>query len=189
MVWGWYVTEDYIQRVQAENERIATYSRQADALITQELADEWAIVAQKYAGYFYGHPTRAGQFGKPDAGKLYIDYEAEWEDPIVFPDDCEFCQVLTEDRIESRIRGFQESIDIEVRGRQAPEALYMTDLPFYLKKRLCIEWNHLLRDFLADRPFLEYDLEARELRIKVVPRDGDEATGEPATEVLAPHSG
>jgi hypothetical protein len=43
----------------------------------------------------------------------------------------------------------------------SPAAYDFTSLPFYLKWRLCVRWNHLLRDWLADRPEYEYNFEKR----------------------------
>ena len=36
-------------------------------------------------------------------------------------------------------------------------------LPFYLQRRLCARWNHVLRDWLAENPKWVYDSERREI--------------------------
>ena len=41
-------------------------------------------------------------------------------------------------------------------------ALPMVNLPLRLKRKLCIEWNHLYRRFLEDNPGTWYDFGARE---------------------------
>jgi hypothetical protein len=173
--------------------------------IAQSLADAWALKAQEYAGYFYGHPVRAGQHGKSDAGRVYVDESRPWQEPIVFADDCDFCRMTTDERVEERIAGFQEAIDIEVvRGKtrhlyawmaakgypnltrevrrqflremqdvpteRRPKgfrlaALDLTQLPMHLKRRLCIEWNHLLRDWLEqNKAAFYYDFDAHEIK-------------------------
>jgi len=195
-------------------------------LIAQELANSWALAAQKYAGYFYGHPTRAGQYGTSDSGKVFVDYDKPWEEPLVFEDGCEFCEVMTDERVEERILGFQRAIDKEVIGQKyqhfnvwiasgdprVPEpfhawdspanmrafcelfeddptekrpagwlhrALNLTLLPPHLKRRLCIEWNHLLRDWLIANPVFEYDMERREIVTKPTLRDEDTLAADP----------
>lgn len=42
------------------------------------------------------------------------------------------------------------------------KALPLVDLPLRLKRKLCIEWNHVYRDFLRDNPDISYDFETRE---------------------------
>ncbi len=42
-----------------------------------------------------------------------------------------------------------------------PAPYDFTSLPFYLKWRLCVRWNHLLRDWLAAHPDYEYNFEKR----------------------------
>lgn len=150
-------------------------------LIAQSLADDWALIAQRYAGFFYGHPTRAGQYGK-EAPAVWVDKDKPWQEPLVFPDDCEFCKITSDDRVRARIAGFQKAIDIEVGNfglagsywgipatyLNVPKlgAIDLTKLPFHLQKRLCIEWNHALRDWLAGQEALEYDFEAHALVIR-----------------------
>jgi hypothetical protein len=188
-------------------------------LIAQELADRWALKAQSYAGYFYGHPTRAGQFGKADNGRVFVDKTLKWQAPLARADRCEFCLLLTDQRAEERIAGFQAAMDIEVinrgfgkshyyslwlqkkgltgellrelshRNRRAfieewqdqpnphrehgwnATGLDLTKLPLYLKRRLCVEWNHILRDYLVEKPFLYYDFEAREIKMRETDED------------------
>ena len=137
-------------------------------LIGQELADEITLIAQKYTGHLYGHPTRAGQYNTVEAGKVFIDYETAWEEPLVFPDDCEFCQrTLSDERIELRVAGFQAAIDKEVRAQRGSESFPLTDLPLYLKRRMCIEWNHAFKRYLDTKPYLYYDFEKREIKESV----------------------
>ncbi len=134
-------------------------------LIGQELADEIALIAQKYTGYLYGHPTRAGQYNTLEAGKVFVEYDKVWEEPIVFPDDCEFCQrTLSDERVIHRVEGFQAAIDKEVRAQRGRESFPLTDLPLHLKRRMCIEWNHAFKRYLDSKPYLYYDFEKREIK-------------------------
>jgi hypothetical protein len=178
-------------------------------LIGQDLADRCALIAQKYAGWFYGRETRAGQHGTRESGRVFVS-DKPWVEPFVMADGCDFCKVTTDERVAERIRGYQAAIDIEVlRGKgwhyqawvqanglqTTPEtkrrfieenedlpredrpagwrrtALNLTKLPHYLKRRLCVEWNHALRDWLAEHPFLEYDFDAHEIRPRVSEED------------------
>jgi len=134
-------------------------------LISQDLADEVALIAQKYTGYLYGHPTRAGQYGTGSQGKVFVDSTKPWNEPIVFPDGCEFClKTLSDERVVNRVLGFQAAMDKEVTGGRGKEAFPLTDLPLHLKRRLCIEWNHAFQRYLVDKPYLYYDFEAREVK-------------------------
>jgi hypothetical protein len=83
-------------------------------LIAQTLADEWVIIAQRYAGYFTGYVTHAGQHGMADAGKVYIEFDKPWVEPLIFEDGCDFCKITSDDRVRERVLGFQAAIDIEV---------------------------------------------------------------------------
>jgi hypothetical protein len=142
-------------------------------LIAQSLADEWALIAQKYAGYFYGHPTRAGQYNK-DAPAVYVELDKPWTAPLIFEDDCDFCKITTDDRVRERVLGFQRAIDIEVSSFSGGywgipmdlDAIRLPELPFYLQRRLCIEWNHALRAWLGGQEALEYDFAAHCIVIK-----------------------
>ena len=135
------------------------------SLVGQELADEVALIAQKYTGYLYGHPTRAGQYAKDDAGMVYVNYDKAWEEPLVFADDCEFCKrTLDDERVINRVEGFQAAIDKEVRMGRGKEAFPLTDLPLPLKRRMCIEWNHAFKAYLDSKPYLYYDFDEREIR-------------------------
>lgn len=143
-------------------------------LISQDLADEITLIAQKYTGYFYGHPARAGQWGKPGAGKVTIDYDTKWEEPIVFKDQCEFCQrSLSDERVIERVDGFQAAIDKEVNAKRGVESFPLNDLPLYLKRRLCIEWNHAFKRYFEAKPYLYYDFDAREIKEVVKEADTD----------------
>lgn len=170
--------------------------------VPQELADAWALTAQRYAGYFYGVGARGLQLSH----EVFLS-DKPWQAPYVVEDDCPFCVVLTDERAVERVAGFQHAIDIEVingsiRYSKRPcykkwlekegitdgpkakrrfiaehedrptekrphgwrrTALNLTALPLYLKRRLCVEWNHVLRDFLADHEGYSYDIEARRL--------------------------
>ncbi len=137
-------------------------------LISQELADEVALIAQKYTGYFYGHPTRAAQYQTPEAGKVFVEYGKKWDEPLVFPDNCEFCEkTLSDERVIARVDGFQAAIDHEVEHGRGRESFPLNELPLYLKRRMCIEWNHAFKRFLEAKPFLFYDFETREVKEKV----------------------
>lgn len=183
-------------------------------LVSQDLADKWALAAQKYAGHFYGYKIRAQQHGK---GAPDVELSEElWEEPLVFEDKCEFCAVMTDERVEDRILGFQAAIDKEVLGLKyghyrpwiesddprVPEprqydsrrnrrlfielfqdmptpnrpegwknrALDLTKLPMHLKRRLCIEWNHIFREWLdTNKDAFYYDFEERVVRAKQNP--------------------
>ncbi len=173
----------------------------------QSLADAHTLVAQKYAGYFLGHPYRAAQ-QKVGPNAIEIDWSREWREPPVVADDCEFCARLTDAEAERRLAGYQYAIDIEAirpygaqyadwlartsgetalgaltsqlpsmsgidakRRRQFLEehegtflhrAISMVSLPLRLKRKLCIEWNHLYVDWLQQEPGVRYDPDTRE---------------------------
>lgn len=187
----------------------------------QAIADEIALAAQRYVGYFTGHPTRAAQYPNPLVGGTAMEREA-WREPVVLADDCVFCQGLTDADVERRVVGFQAAIDKETLGRKwayfgawaaenglkldvadsyapanwplwrrfieeaqdvprsyehedygagvsvverpegwAVKAFPLVDLPHRLKRKLCIEWNHVYRDWLADVVVVQYDRETR----------------------------
>ncbi len=88
-------------------------------LIAQSLADEWALIAQRYAGFFTGHPTHAGQYGTSESGKVFVETDKAWTEPLVFEDGCEFCQITSDDRVRERILGFQAAINIETQGAKS----------------------------------------------------------------------
>lgn len=174
----------------------------------QAFADAHTLIAQRYAGYFLGHPFRAAQqrIG-PEA--IQVDWKTPWREPSVVSDDCIFCAKLTDDEAVRRVAGYQHAIDIEVLRPQAlayaewlgthaevveeitiagyltkrgisasPEnrrrfieqhqasfkelPISMIDLPLRLKRKLCIEWNHLYRDWLAADPDVQYESEHRQ---------------------------
>lgn len=82
-------------------------------------ADKITLIAQRYAGYFIGHPysfdQQAGWQVQIDPTKRGIHVEKKaWKEPVVLADDCEFCKRLTDESAESRVAGFQHQIDIEV---------------------------------------------------------------------------
>lgn len=217
--------------------------------LPQEYADEHTLAAQRYAGYFVGHPYRAAQHGSPDVGKVVVETDVPWREPPVVADDCEFCRRLTDESAVRRVAGFQNAIDIEViRGysfeysewlktgpgivefvdmqldsgngdylkipvpdpsipvaegarrigyfasaanrrrfvelfqdewlteacqpnceidhthvrKSRITSMDMTRLPLRLKRKLCIEWNHIYLRFLKDHPEFWYDWETRE---------------------------
>lgn len=176
----------------------------------QRLADEHTLLAQKYAGYFLGHPYRAAQQSS-SPGAISIDRNREWKEPAVASDNCAFCQPLTDEEATRRIAGYQHAIDIEVlrarsnlyadwlaTGKDVPETeevniagvtkrrgisisprnrrkfielhaekfeivgVNMLELPLRLKRKLCIEWNHLYRDWIDANPGTNYDFGKRE---------------------------
>jgi hypothetical protein len=49
------------------------------------------------------------------------------------------------------------------------KALPLVDLPLRLKRKLCIEWNHVYRDYLKDNPSISYDFKAR-IFLKEMPK-------------------
>ena len=54
--------------------------------LPQTLADEHTLIAQRYAGYFVGHPYRAAQQRVgPDA--ICVDTAKAWKEPSVTADD------------------------------------------------------------------------------------------------------
>ena len=173
----------------------------------QELADEHTLIAQKYAGYFVGHPYRAAQ-QKTGPGAIVVDTARAWQEPAVVADACEFCARLTDEEALRRVAGYQHAIDIEVirpyasrysewllhyaleneelslgdsvvtRGvlnsaanrraflEQAQlelqhAALPMVSLPLRLKRKLCIEWNHLYVAWMKGFG-ISYDPQSRE---------------------------
>jgi hypothetical protein len=187
--------------------------------LPQALIDQHTLIAQRYAGWFFGRPFRHQQ---EQIGPSAITYEGErWREPVVVEDDCEFCRRMTDEDVERRIAGYQHQLDIEVlrphmteysewlaqKVDEVPEKqavmyndqiyergitgsqvnrrtfiekyieprmkkiatlvapLPMVRLPFRLKRKLCIEWNHLYRDFLAEHPEITYDFEKREFMI------------------------
>ena len=179
--------------------------------LPQSLADEHTLIAQKYAGYFVGHPYRAGQ-QRTGPGAIQVDRSKPWREPSVVADACDFCGKLSDEEAARRVAGYQHAIDIEVlRARAAsfadwlstanedvPEieeavvagetvrrgvtnsaanrrkflethnkefdvtALSMIELPLRLKRKLCIEWNHLYRDWLGEHPDTWYDFDEHE---------------------------
>lgn len=204
--------------------------------------DKIALIAQKYAGYFIGHPysfdQQAGWQVQTDPTKRGIHVEKQdWKEPVVIADDCEFCKRLTDESAESRVAGFQHQIDIEVlrvktgyynrwleecgpdvvdvfeqdfqvetegkgptvvhmrRGRENSAAnrrafiraeqdkpritrgganrpdgwiqksLPLVDLPLRLKRKMCIEWNHVYTEYLKQNPNVIYDFECKDFFI------------------------
>lgn len=162
--------------------------------IDQDLADQWAVVAQTYVGYWHGHPVHGRQLNS----HVIVDDDVEWVEPLDETDDCLFCQRMTDDDIARRILGFQHAMDMEVHrvnvdkfaawrrdGHEEAEKSYrlnyadyrervaqveresagsmtwysydFTTLPYYLQRRLCVQWNHILRDWLAQHPECDYD--------------------------------
>lgn len=183
------------------------------------LADQHTLVAQRYAGYFIGHPYRAAQ-QRVGPGAIQVDQSRAWQEPAVVSDGCEFCRRLTDEEAERRVAGYQHAIDIEVlrphalayaewlgsdgpvvfeevniagmvkrRGVGASQAnrrkfiethgdvidvkpLPLIDLPLRLKRKLCIEWNHLYRDWLLEHPDVRYDFATRTFYREIaVPED------------------
>ena len=173
----------------------------------QALADEHTLIAQRYAGFFVGHPYRAAQQRVgPDA--IRIEHAKVWKEPLVAADGCEFCARLTDDDAVRRVAGYQHAIDIEVlrphalayatwlgsnarqedlrtTGTDKPRGLStsaadrrafiethsdilqiqpypMIDLPLRLKRKLCIEWNHVYSDWMRDNPGICYDAATRD---------------------------
>jgi hypothetical protein len=179
--------------------------------LPQSLADEHTLIAQRYAGYFVGHPYRAGQ-QRTGPGAIQVDRTKPWREPAVVADDCAFCSRLSDDEAIRRIAGYQHAIDIEVlraraasfadwlnvAGTDVPEvettvvagqtvrrgvtnsaanrraflethapefetmSLSMIELPLRLKRKLCIEWNHLYRSWLDEHQDTWYDFDDRE---------------------------
>jgi len=151
----------------------------------QELADEHTLLAQKYAGYFVGHPYR----NEPWQSVTKVNRKRKWKEPSVVADDCEFCVTLNNEQAVRRIAGYQFQLDIEctrtkymyleawlkagidvpnsdagrrdwanlrrfielrqdVKTEKRPNGwrlrpLPLHELPLRLKRKLCIEWNHV----------------------------------------------
>lgn len=84
--------------------------------VPQEVVDEHALVAQRYAGYLVGHPIRAERYTTPLRGSVTVDRTRAWVEPNPMQDDCLFCQRLTDDEAVRRVAGFQAAIDKEVLG-------------------------------------------------------------------------
>jgi hypothetical protein len=173
----------------------------------QALADEHTLIAQRYAGYFVGHPYRAAQQRVgPDA--IRVETAKAWKEPMVTADDCVFCARLTDEDAVRRVAGYQHAIDIEVlrphalayatwlgsgarhddlrtTGGEKPRGLStsaadrrafiethrdilqiqpypMVDLPLRLKRKLCIEWNHVYTDWMRENDGVRYDPDTRD---------------------------
>lgn len=187
-----------------------------------DISTPHTLIAQKYAGALVGHSYRHRQQTENTVanGNIVID-KATWKEPVVFADDCDFCQLsLTDSDVTRRVAGYQHQIDIEVmRGHTrsyndwlsecGPEVIEryviagegvereygvqnsrvnrrlfcetrqdqpnrhsedgwkqkpfpMIALPLRLKRKLCIEWNHLYRDYLVTNPQYHYDFEKHE---------------------------
>jgi len=185
-------------------------------------------VAQRYAGYFIGHPYRQDQQDSTPAA-FHIS-RAPWREPPVISDHCLFCQHMTDLDVLRRVAGFQHQLDIEAcrnkgqhyakwvesgyprvpepgiipgshsaanlrrfvelfqdspvparAGAWAREALPdgwrtrplpLVALPHRLKRKLCIEWNALLLDWMV-RERLSYDFELREFYRLVAPKSAN----------------
>lgn len=176
----------------------------------QSLADQHTLIAQRYAGYFPGHPFRQVQMTQI----IDMDTRRKWREPQVVADDCIFCQRMTDEDVVRRMEGYQHQIDIEcTRGRvglfnlwalkkygreedspkpgfaprpglawpstperlrafvedtgsswgdepSKPRPMPMVDLPLRLKRKLCIEWNHLYLDWM-EKENVKYDFDSR----------------------------
>jgi hypothetical protein len=59
-------------------------------------------------------------------------------------------------------------------------ALAMVSLPLRLKRKLCIEWNHLYRDWINEHPGTWYDFEAHEF-YREVEEPAEAQTEQPKT--------
>lgn len=155
--------------------------------VPQDIVDAHTLMAQRYAGFLLGYEIRAEKQG---LGRVYPDYDKPWKEPVVFRDDCIFCQRLNDESAEERVSGYQKAIDREVARSyyirasgsglsvapayweaviqlEAPiqpdkiTAVRMIDLPLRLKRKLCIEWNHLLLDWMKGEN-LRYDFDLHE---------------------------
>jgi hypothetical protein len=177
----------------------------------QSIADDHTLIAQRYSGYFVGHPYRAAQ-QRVDRGAIQVEYDKVWKEPAVVSDECDFCRGLSDEDVLRRVEGYQHAMDIEVlrpysvayaqwlaTGNESiPERenvtvdgitkthgvsasqhnrrkfiemlgdkiavppVSMIDLPHRLKRKLCIEWNHLYLEWLESNPDVSYDFDRRE---------------------------
>lgn len=186
----------------------------------QELADEHTLAAQRYAGYFVGHPYRQPQ----QTSTVEVDRQREWKEPNIVADDCIFCARLTDDEAERRIAGMQYAIDIEATraksqyylgwlasgspdvidpGGEMPlsretqlvnrrrfcelfqdmpterrpvgwriRPLPLVALPLRLKRKLCIEWNHLYLPWMKAEG-LQYDFGKHEFYREMPDEEGE----------------
>lgn len=237
-------------RVKHVPDRGRSYS-DSDSNGGDTIADQIAIVAQKYAGYFTGNDYRFDQQAayviSKDPNLKGIHIGKKWKEPVVMSDDCDFCQRLTDAEAVRRVAGFQHQIDIEIirgksghysnwlrsgspdvvefqevtekvrlhpeattapfeyvemrrtvgkqdseanrrrfielfqnvprttaNGRERPDgwqhkAMPMVDLPLRLKRKLCVEWNHVYRDYLIKHPKVYYDFETKDFYKEVDP--------------------
>lgn len=69
---------------------------------------------------------------------------------------------------------FQDVPRVTTRGAERPDGWQhkptpMVALPLRLKRKLCIEWNHVYRDYLADNPEVYYDFEKKQFFKEVDP--------------------
>ena len=78
----------------------------------QAVADKFALIAQNYAGYLVGHPYHSARFGEPNTST--VDRTKPWREPNVLPDNCVFCEDMTDENVIQRVAGYQSQIDKEV---------------------------------------------------------------------------
>ena len=78
----------------------------------QDVADKQAFIAQNYAGYLVGYSYHSAQYGRPNTSK--VDRTKPWREPNVLPDNCVFCDDMTDESVIQRVAGYQSQIDKEV---------------------------------------------------------------------------
>ena len=191
----------------------------------QAVDDAIALAAQRYVGWFTGHPTRVVQHPYELVGGMTMGRE-EWREPIILTDDCVFCVRLTDESAIRRVDGFQAAIDKEVLARkwrffeewaaghgyeigayaydasnrrwwrefieeqqdlprtytayhgnyeERPDgwevkAFPLCKLPLRLKRKLCIEWNHIYTTWMA-ADGVRYDFETSTFFMEIAPKE------------------
>ena len=113
------LTPDQQRFIQEAAERQAKLPEGLRVNPPQEIADKLALAAQYYAGSLVGHPYTSAQYGKPNTS--HVDKARAWRERAIMPDDCVFCEKMTDEDVVRRIDGYQHQIDIEVlRRKHAP---------------------------------------------------------------------
>lgn len=96
------------------------YEVVSHAWLPQTLADAETRVVQGFIGYWEGTNVRSGQMqhlSQDSLGQVHdesVKTEGVWTEPFEPPDDCEFCQRTTDERVRQRIDAFQWAMDKEL---------------------------------------------------------------------------
>ena len=147
-------------------------------IVPQQMADEIALIFQRYVGYFHGYHVRGTQMS------TYVERTNEpWKEPVVIADDCMFCSRMTDEDVRVRISGFMKAMAKEIgagltipfvytsiinadpatidwdeieKGFTEAEGrsrLYRFDrMPLRLQRKIIIEVNHVWLKYLKTHP-------------------------------------